>query len=510
MYALDYRPVLPIISATRRDLKLLREENELVTVRVCDFRSTVVACHGIAAMENPPNIPFDVNSAYGKLYRPPIQDLPGPRTINSSFKSEATEQLFKDIYQGKNLVLSWAHRFGNSGLLERGIPIHELIIVLQMVQPDGSLLDIGYLEIVPECVSKEETEKFHHRSNISWSDPRFSKSLLDDSQIDALCDRLVLILLRLVGLGMGTCNFHTHLSALAYSYFPHDRWKEGLDNTMVCIDLLALSPHSKFFGGELDHVANCLEACGKFREAAEIYGQAADCASEACKADGRRFKPADSYLSESTWREVHARSNQGVAYFNAKQWQDAEETFLRAIRFLLGCLPFNDAFEEGSFIFMMRKFDELYQAWLCELPDGKAAEEINEVAQLLHAAVHVAFIKAVGIIVIADKWTRSPVTLKKAFKQAFLSGSVESFRATVRSWKRPNMKIPMQRDPDVNFHKTARNKTKETVRRKLVNRLSDIPPNGYCDNPGCDKVEQGKADRKKLFQCQQCTMAYYW
>jgi hypothetical protein len=66
-YAPEYQLKPPVVGARNSELKVLRMEDEMVVLRVCDYSSTAVACHGIVALTNPPEIPFDADTAYGNF-----------------------------------------------------------------------------------------------------------------------------------------------------------------------------------------------------------------------------------------------------------------------------------------------------------------------------------------------------------------------------------------------------------------------------------------------------------
>ena len=87
---------------------MLRKQGDEVTTRVCDYCSMIFPSLGTLS---PPETNEKTESPYARLYRSSIEDLPGPHTLESIFKSYETEQLYCDMYQGQNVVVLWCHWF---------------------------------------------------------------------------------------------------------------------------------------------------------------------------------------------------------------------------------------------------------------------------------------------------------------------------------------------------------------------------------------------------------------
>jgi tetratricopeptide (TPR) repeat protein len=294
-----------------------------------------------------------------------------------------------------------------------------------------------------------------------------------------------------------------------HAYLSQAMRKEALDLNILSTDLLALSPHRQYFYGELARVATNLEACGMFQKAAHIFGQVAQCADEAYKEDHRQERPIQSKLPEAVWRKVANLRHQGLAFLSCGEMHDAEEILLCALRILFGALGFNQSCEEGVFGPVMKNLDELYRAWVNALPDGEAAQELNEVAHLLRAAILASYVllgdRTQALDCIADKFGRSPKTIKSALKQAFLSDSVASFHATVRSWKRSNIMIPIERHPEFDSNTIARIDAQDAARRKQKLQVIGGGTQAYCGNPICET----QTEKTQLLQCK-CHSICYW
>ncbi|GKY90815.1 hypothetical protein MPSEU_000054300 [Mayamaea pseudoterrestris] len=502
------------LSVDREDLILLQKELVRFQVRVCDYKSSKFPCLGVAAAPSysRQEIAFDTESVFRKMYRPSIEELPGPHTVESVFKDVETESLFRDMFKGNNLVLTWMHYFEKDTNDDIGDHLENcrptLITHVYEAKPDGTLVELGFVGGFPKA-SRNHSEKAY-QTRYNWLDRRLSENQLTLGQARALLERIFHLLFRLVAFDLGNYNAAAIARGMVMSYKDENRWKEAVDLEMITGDLMSVSPRKDALFFELYKISTCLDACARYREAGALYGQAIECYRNVPD-NYATFPPMeiDSRLQERLWLEVIMHYQKGRAYSSCCEWELAETSLLASLRKLFKNLHGYQAFDEPLFQKTYEELISLLYAWVDSLGGDGVASPINEVANLLRAAVLSARLKPdqpEPPIFIADRYRRDPRAAKKALKKAFSAKSVSSFRSHVSSWKKIGAVANVPLDPELMLQMyRGHERANEDARNAYLRAALVVPPIYSCCFPDCCKADENS----KMFNCSRCKSIDY-
>ncbi|GKZ00867.1 hypothetical protein MPSEU_001038400 [Mayamaea pseudoterrestris] len=486
-----------VVKKQGKDLELIRTMMTSIRLSICDFVATKFPCHGFATSKKP--LKLDLETPYGKMNRPSIKELPGIQREDSVFIDTASESLYRDIFHGTNLVVEWMHVFPDDLTLEACSPL--FVATLFEKQADGNLVEVGLVTFCPEV--DKRSKALSHEISDDLSDPRFQK--LTPSQNRALVARVFHMICRLSGHELGISTFRYVTSYLNELYLGRECMEESLDLAVILADMDSQTRSKRCLAIQLTRVATCMEACSMFHEAALLYGQVADFyKAEKRKDDPVSLKFEKSLLPEILDREVCERCAQGRAYTSGRAWANGEGAFVAAFSRIFKSLPLNDAINEPMLWIGIDCLLKLYQGWVSDLPDGAAAEIVNDVWHLFAAAVNI-FITAddsEGTAHRIHEHLNDRRRMTKTLQKAFMAGSVSSFRAAVCAWKRPNLVIPIRRiacDSDKAMQEARNTMFDGCDPRKLA--LS-------CGNENCESAEQ-YVEQHKLLKCTQCRSIQY-
>ncbi|GKY90808.1 hypothetical protein MPSEU_000053600 [Mayamaea pseudoterrestris] len=458
------------LSVDREDLILLQKELVRFQVRVCDYKSSKFPCLGVAAAPSysRQEIAFDTESVFRKMYRPSIEELPGPHTVESVFKDVETESLFRDMFKGNNLVLTWMHYFEKDTNDDIGDHLENcrptLITHVYEAKPDGTLVELGFVGGFPKA-SRNHSEKAY-QTRYNWLDRRLSENQLTLGQARALLERIFHLLFRLVAFDLGNYNAAAIARGMVMSYKDENRWKEAVDLEMITGDLMSVSPRKDALFFELYKISTCLDACARYREAGALYGQAIECYRNVPD-NYATFPPMeiDSRLQERLWLEVIMHYQKG-----------------QLISLLYACVD--------------------------SLGGDGVASPINEVANLLRAAVLSARLKPdqpEPPIFIADRYRRDPRAAKKALQKLFSKISL-FFSITCELLEKDWCGGERSSGPGAHVANVqAGQRANEDARNAYLRAALVVPPIYSCCFPDCCKADENS----KMFNCSRCKSIDY-
>ena len=498
-----------MIDVMTSDLDLIRREHEAVLLRVCDYGSNRFSSLGSAAITPAPEIHIDKDSAFAKLKRVSIAELPGLHSSDTIFKDDDAGALCQDLYHGKNLVIELFHEYADAK--QRLVCLPTIHAKLYVLEADETLLDVGSVTVCP--LPDETSESLTGRdTTVSTTWGKLLKNGLTMDQKSALADRMIHIIFRSMGYNLG-CNITKSIcSYLTRQYANRRWWKESLDLAIIRADLVSVSPYYRYLPVDLPHIAECLQSCGKFHEAAIIYGELPDFyAGDIWKQIHTMF-PNERYsntcLVHTVRDAVHVLYQQGKAYTQCKEWESAEVSFLRVLRMFVQNSVGEHAFRDELFKNGFAALEFVYACWAAELRSGNVAELLNDVGSLLSAAKEASAINGDqgfnAVRFLGPRYSKSPREMKKALKRAFLTDSAATFRSAVCSWKRAGAKLPLL-DCALTLTELFKTAAKADARDLYLERSGGGITHCDCANQDC-----GQHDKSKMFLCVQCKSARYW
>ncbi|GKZ01270.1 hypothetical protein MPSEU_001078000 [Mayamaea pseudoterrestris] len=518
-----------LVEVQESDVKLLQKEDEEIFVPVYDLYSTRFPLYGYGwARSFPDDLHWiQTSPAYASLQRPSIEELPELHTIDSIFKSEETERLYLNMFKGINLVLSWKYEFqradhdpfsfphrDNDNHLDECDPT--LVVKAYELDQDRRAAMLITISLIP--VSYIDADGRRQRKigfTSSWIDERLGKCQLMPNQHQILIYRMLHMLLRLAACDLGNSIVSNIATTLTNEYKDRNWWKEALDVAHIVCDLKLISQHRDDLFFELYTVATCLETCGRLRDAGDLYGSTIEAYAKN-PVQNAQFLPIeaeDSRLLPHVLCELRLRLRRGRAYVIGKEWENAEVSLLDMMRFLFNNASGDQGFHEPMFELAWAELDGTYYTWVAS--KGSSATRIAdpriEVAVILKAAIlstRVTFeIIEEPSHCIAERLLRSPRAAKKALRKAFLLESVESFRATVRSWKRAGASTDVSFNQELMMrqYKDRRATAKEEARTFHLQRCFKLPTTCNCSHPTCERY----GDTSTMFKCAQCKSVNY-
>jgi cytochrome c551/c552 len=406
---------------------------------------------------------IDPESPLGKLPRPSIAELPLPRKGNAVFTNEKTEETYLKIYRG-DCIFVWKHFYKDCRMLALGLPSFQISVRM----PDAK-----------EIMELNSNALFHTSENYSFSNflntPGVLKYLSDMSrnQFCALCDRVMHIFIRVVGIEVGFRSIRLIWSGLLFGF--RGWWSEQLDLNLVTTDIAVQSnqPVDDIYHW-FRHLGRALETCKRLDLAAEIYSQV-----------GRDY----SVDLEAGLPLIH---RQGYLYVVLGRYDDAEYVYLYALGMLFA--------HGGDQVIESVRFQDILSDLLvaCQLNANLASKSPTSSATvegskfiLLNTCHQVASSKpAPNLKVLAPKYRKVNsakaallTALKTASSQCTREASIKSLHSSLQGWLQPGTAITSP-IPDVLSKVTSPDAIKRFVRQNL----QDEPEN-LCAGLVCGRWE---------------------